>query len=122
MKKLSGLFLTTALALPLAGTAEAVEIEYWQYHFAERVEAMDQLIARFQSENPDITVKHTTFPYAQYQAKVAAAVPAGEGPDVVQLYYGWLRDYNQAGLLALCRPISSTRPRSTPSSFRSPRR
>ncbi len=100
MKRLSGLLLTTALALPLGGAAQAVEIEYWQYHFAERVEAMDQLIARFQEENPDITVKHTTFPYAQYQAKVAAAVPAGEGPDVVQLYYGWLRDYNKAGLLA----------------------
>lgn len=104
MKKLlSSLMLATAIASPLSvmgGTANAVEIEYWQYFFAERVEAMDMLIAKFEEANPDITVKQTTFPYAQYQAKVAAAVPAGQGPDVVQLYYGWLRDYMQAGLLS----------------------
>ena len=28
---------------------------------------MDQLIEKFQEANPDITVKHTTFPYADYQ-------------------------------------------------------
>jgi len=102
-KSLSKLMLAMAIAAPTAGltsAANAVEIEYWQYFFAGRVEAMDQLIAKFEEANPDITVKQTTFPYAQYQAKVAAAVPAGQGPDVVQLYYGWLRDYMQAGLLA----------------------
>jgi multiple sugar transport system substrate-binding protein len=30
---------------------------------------------------------------------VAAAIPAGEGPDVVQLFYGWLNDYVQAELI-----------------------
>ena len=104
MKKLlARMMMATAVAVPLSGfsvAAHAVEIEYWQYTFAERVDAMDQLIAKFEAANPDITVKHTTFPYAQYQAKVAAAVPAGQGPDVVQLYYGWLRDYMKAGLLA----------------------
>lgn len=79
--------------------ASAVEIEYWQYFFAERVEAMDQLIEQFEAENPDITVNHSHFPYAQYRTKIAAAVPAGEGPDVVQLYYGWLPDFLKAGLL-----------------------
>lgn len=100
MKRLLSRLLVTAIATTgFTGMASAVEIEYWQYTFAERVEAMDQLIAKFQAANPGITVKHSHFPYAQYQTKVAAAVPAGEGPDVVQLYYGWLRDYMKAGLL-----------------------
>ena len=73
-----------------ANAASAVEIEYWQYVFDTRVKAMDQLIQKFQSANPGITVKHTTFPYAEYQTKVAAAVTAGQGPDVVQLFYGWV--------------------------------
>jgi len=83
----------------MSSPAFAVEIEYWQYYFEGRVNAIDQLIEKFEAENPDITVKHTHFPYAQYRTKVAAAVLAGEGPDVVQLYYGWLPDFLDAGLL-----------------------
>ena len=79
--------------------AKAVEIEYWQYYFDARVTAMEELIANFEAANPDITVKMTHFPYADYRTKVAAAIPAGEGPDVVQLFYGWLNDYVNAQLI-----------------------
>jgi len=87
------------LAATVGGKAQAVEIEYWQYFFEARVKAMDALIEKFQAENPGITVKHTHFPYADYRTKVAAAVSAGEGPDVVQLFYGWLNDYIEAELI-----------------------
>ena len=89
---------TSAAAL-FASAANAVEIEYWQYFFDARVAAMEQLIENFQAANPDITVKMTHFPYADYRTKVAAAIPAGEGPDVVQLFYGWLNDYKAAELI-----------------------
>ncbi|MBB5516481.1 multiple sugar transport system substrate-binding protein [Rubricella aquisinus] len=89
----------SATALMAAGSASAVEIEYWQYFFEARVTAMEQLIENFEAANPDITVKMTHFPYADYRTKVAAAVPAGEGPDVVQLFYGWLNDYMDAELI-----------------------
>jgi multiple sugar transport system substrate-binding protein len=100
-----------AVILPAAARAQSapvqsgpaqsgpVQIEYWQYFFKERVTAMDELIRRFQAVNPGVTVKQTTFPYDQYRTKVAAAIPAGAGPDVVQLYYGWLRDYRRAKLI-----------------------
>ncbi|WP_371170867.1 extracellular solute-binding protein [Aliiroseovarius sp. 2305UL8-7] len=93
---LAGLTGTAAL---FSTAANAVEIEYWQYFFDARVAAMEQLIEGFEAENPDITVKMTHFPYADYRTKVAAAIPAGEGPDVVQLFYGWLNDYIEAGLI-----------------------
>lgn len=102
MKAIARTLLAASVSLPLAMAAapsQAVEIEYWQYFFKQRVDAIDALIERFEAENPGITVKHTNFPYAQYRTKVAAAVPAGEGPDVVQLYYGWLKDYLKAELL-----------------------
>ena len=86
-------------ALPRAARAETVQIEYWQYFFKERVAAMDELIHRFEAANPGITVRQTTFPYAQYRTKISAAVPGGEGPDVLQLYYGWLRDFRRAQLI-----------------------
>jgi len=90
---------TAAAALLASGAAQAVEIEYWQYFFEPRVTAMEQLIENFEAANPDITVKMTHFPYADYRTKVAAAIPAGEGPDVVQLFYGWLNDYVEAELI-----------------------
>lgn len=102
MKKMFAAVAAAALLLtvPAGAKAQTVEIEYWQYFFKERVTAIDALIKTFEAANPGIKVKHTHFPYAQYQTKVAAAVPAGEGPDVVQLYYGWLEEYRKANLLA----------------------
>lgn len=102
MKQIRRMVLGAAAALgTLAGasSALAVEIEYWQYFFDARVDAMEQLIEKFEAANPDITVKMTHFPYADYRTKVAAAIPAGEGPDVVQLFYGWLNDYSEAKLI-----------------------
>ncbi|HEY7601398.1 MAG TPA: extracellular solute-binding protein, partial [Methylomirabilota bacterium] len=90
-----------AMTLALAGgaAAQTVEIEYWQYTFAQRVQAIDELIKRFEAENPGIKVKHTHVPYDDFRLKIAAAIPAGQGPDVVQLFYGWLQDYLKAKLL-----------------------
>lgn len=97
---------STVLAGLIAGfslmsfnAAQAVEIEYWQYVFDTRVKAMDQLIAEFQKANPDITVKQVTFPYADYQTRVIAANMSGKGPDVVQLFYGWLDKFAAGGIL-----------------------
>jgi multiple sugar transport system substrate-binding protein len=94
---LLGLLLSVAA---VAGArAQAVEIEYWQYIFDARIKAMNELIKRFEAANPNIKVKHTTFPYADYQTKIAAAMPAGQGPDVVQLFYGWLDNFVGAKFL-----------------------
>ena len=93
-------FITGATIALSSGASQAVEIDYWQYFYQARVTAIDTLIEQFEAENPDITVKQTTFPYADYRTKVAAAIPAGEGPDVVQLFYGWLNDYVEADLIS----------------------
>jgi len=85
--------LLMSLGAVTGARAQTVEIEYWQYVFDARIKAMNELIKRFEAANPGIKVKHTTFPYADYQTKIAAAVPAGQGPDVVQLFYGWLDNF-----------------------------
>ncbi|SHJ25334.1 extracellular solute-binding protein [Wenxinia saemankumensis] len=82
-----------------AGSAQAVEIDYWQYIYDTRVEAMDQLIAAFEEANPDITVNQVTFPYADYQTRIVAANMAGQGPDVMQLFYGWADKFIEGGLI-----------------------
>lgn len=79
--------------------AAEVEIEYWQYIYETRVNAMDQLIEKFEEMNPDITVKQVTFPYSDYQTRVLAANMARKGPDVMQLFYGWTDNFVNAGVL-----------------------
>jgi multiple sugar transport system substrate-binding protein len=97
--RLVGAVLGAALLAAISTRAGAVEIEYWQYTFKQRVDAMSELIQQFEKANPDITVKQVTVPYDNYRTRIAAAIPAGEGPDIAQLFYGWLTDYIKGGLL-----------------------
>ena len=76
-----------------------VEIEYWQYELEPKTKLVNELIPEFQAANPDITVKHVNFPYDDFRQQVAAAVQAGEGPDVLNLYYGWIPAYVQQQFL-----------------------
>src|SRR5271170_3186909 len=99
-KMLGGLFgIAVGFAVLATTPARAVEIEYWQYTFKQRVDAIDARIKQFEKANPDITVKHVNVPYDNYRTRIAAAIPGGEGPDVAQLFYGWLGDYINAKLL-----------------------
>jgi multiple sugar transport system substrate-binding protein len=85
------------------GRAQAVEIQYWQYVFDTRVQAMTEVIKQFEAENPGITVKQVTFPYADYQTRLVAAKAAGRSPEVMQLFYGWLDTFVAGKLI---QPLS----------------
>ncbi len=78
---------------------KVTEIVYWQYFYETKKDTVDTLIKMFEAENPDIRVTQQTFPYEQYNTKVASSVPSGEGPNVINLYYGWLPKYIDAGYL-----------------------
>jgi len=89
----------TTQAAPVA-TGQKVSIEYWQYFYQSKQDLVNSLILDFQKQNPNIEIVHnSTIPYEQYQQKLAAAAPAGQGPDVVNLYYGWLGKYTLSGYL-----------------------
>ncbi len=75
------------------------KIVYWQYYYETKVKLVDELIQIFEKENPDIEVEHVTFPYENFNQKVAASIPAGTGPDVVNIYYGWIPKYVTSGYL-----------------------
>ena len=76
-----------------------VEIEYWQYELASKTELVNQLIPEFEAANPGIKVKHVNFPYDDFRQQVAAAVQAGQGPDVLNVYFGWVASYVQQQFL-----------------------
>ena len=79
--------------------SDVVTIEYWQYHYPTKVKLVDKLITEFEKKNPNIRVIHKTFPYASYQQKVATSFAAGIGPNIINLYYGWVPKYVKAGIL-----------------------
>ncbi|MFC3039847.1 extracellular solute-binding protein [Virgibacillus xinjiangensis] len=80
-------------------SGDEITLEYWQYAFDSKVDLMDELIEEFEADNPGINVEQTNFPYDQYNEQVAAQVPAGRGPDVINLFYGWVPTYVDAGYL-----------------------
>jgi multiple sugar transport system substrate-binding protein len=82
-----------------SGNSKQVTITYWQYNYPSKVTAIDKLIKDFEQQNPNIKVQGQTFPYDQYTQKVTAAIHANKGPDVMNLYYGWIPQYVQEGFL-----------------------
>lgn len=82
-----------------ASQSEVTEIVYWQYFYETKKDLMDKLIKIFEERNPDIKVTQQTFPYENYNTKVASSVPSGQGPNVINLFYGWLPLYIDSGYL-----------------------
>ena len=113
MRRLLALLAVVVILLSLGAVASAqddvVEIEYWQYNFGARIAAMDILIGLFEVANPGIKVVHNSdIPWADFPTEIAASAPAGVGPDVVTLYYGWIRSFVDAGyLVPLPEPFSA---------------
>ncbi len=99
MSKFLRYLVPLALLVTLGLGHAQVQLTYWQYDFSTRIDAMNQLIEQFNAENPDVIVVQETFPYDAYQQRVAAATAAGQGPDVVQLFYGWVAAWQRAGYI-----------------------
>lgn len=104
MRKLLAIFAVAVIVMSLGAVAlaqdDVVEIEYWQYNFGARVDAMNMLIEQFHEENPGIRVVHNSdIPYADFRTEIAASAPAGVGPDIVTLYFGWIIAFVDAGYL-----------------------
>ena len=98
---LTAMLLMLALGAAVGAQDDVIEIEYWQYNFAARVDAMNMLIEQFEAENPDIRIIHNSdIPYANFRDELAASAPAGVGPDIVTLFYGWIPAFVDAGYLA----------------------
>ncbi len=64
----------------------AQEVEFWTMQLQPKfTDYFNGLIADFEAENPDITVRWVDVPWADMQSKILTAVSAGTAPDVVNL-------------------------------------
>lgn len=83
-----------------AASDEVVTLEYWQVDFEGWDVAIEEVISMFEAENPNIKVNYTTVSYDEINEKIAAMVPVGQGPDVVNPFYGWVPLWAKSGFLA----------------------
>ncbi len=79
--------------------AETITLEYWQVDFAGWDKGINKVISMFEAENPGIKIKYTPISYDEINEKIAAMVPVGEGPDLVNPFYGWVPLWAKSGFL-----------------------
>lgn len=102
------------LALLLVGLAgprsvlagEPITIRYADFQLAEEptATAFRQEVAEFEKANPGIKVQLEPSPLAQYPAKIVAQAKAGQAPDVIHLFDGWLGAWIGEGFLLKLDP------------------
>jgi len=86
--------------LVAAQGGETVTLEFWQHEGGTKITGMTAVIEGFEALYPEIDVIQSSFPYEEYQTKIAAAVPAGTGPDVAMIYFGWAPFWMKSGFIA----------------------
>jgi len=89
---------------PVATTpavTEKLTLELWDQQQSDLniQQAYIKALEDFQQENPDIVVKVTTTPYAQYRDKLLVAVQGGRGPDIMSLDEIWTPEFAAAGII-----------------------
>jgi arabinogalactan oligomer/maltooligosaccharide transport system substrate-binding protein len=65
------------------GVAEAVEITLWDQEESENTKVMDDWIARFTKDNPNIRVIRQTYPNEDLRTKFTTAATAGQAAELV---------------------------------------
>lgn len=135
MKKLISMFLILAMTLSLAacgskapadkptadktpadtGSAgtpvEPVELEFIQWWGTENGgDYMEDLINRFEKENPGITIKLITVPFGETRTQVVASQATKMTPDLIGMNPPWAREMYDLGILAPLEDLMAADP------------
>jgi len=90
--------------LAFAVSAQTVDKYVLAYYYESKVKLMDELIQKYPRQPNRNQGRTGHIPYENTTKKFAASIPAGEGPDIINLFYGWLPTYVKAGYLAELPP------------------
>jgi ABC-type glycerol-3-phosphate transport system substrate-binding protein len=68
-------------------TGEPVTLDYWVFESGGLAgQFLDQLIADFEAEHPNVTIETTAYPEENYGVKLDTAIAAGKEPDLVLVF------------------------------------
>src|SRR6056297_289309 len=70
-------------------TEEEQKVVTFWYHLDDPEARVDDLIEKFESENPNIKVDAQRVPWGSYHQKLLTSVAAGDPPDVAQVKLWW---------------------------------
>lgn len=93
---------TASAATAAASTSsdgEIVELTLWAHQNDPWNASMQDVIAGFESENPNIKINFETFPYNDFESKIQTSLIDGTGADIYQMWGGWAVDYAPTGAL-----------------------
>lgn len=90
---------TPARQAPPADLAFQGEVEFWDWEFLPRQQAVDALIQSWKEKYPEITVKTTVQTYEDAGTKLLTAATAGEGPPFANVHFNWRVDLQRANVL-----------------------
>lgn len=107
MKKILAILLSAVLGLAactaLAESSETpVIINFWHHYSAQSAEnetLMNDLIPKFESENPGIKVNAVSHEWAELHDKILVSASSQSLPDVARLDIAWLPEFQQMGVL-----------------------
>ncbi|MEU9191248.1 extracellular solute-binding protein [Streptomyces sp. NPDC048484] len=74
----------TASAKPVDSSPAKGTVRVWAAQ--GDADVLDKVIKPFEAANPDLDVKFTLIPNAEYYTKLQSAIAAGKGPDVAQFF------------------------------------
>jgi multiple sugar transport system substrate-binding protein len=87
MRYIKQFALILALALTAQGTAQVVDVVWWDFLSGGDGIRMKALIEEFNAEHPNINISGTTLEWGvPYYTRVQTAIPVGEGPDVMTFH------------------------------------
>lgn len=106
-KKILAILLSAVLGLAactaLAESSETpVTINFWHHYSAQSAEnetLMNDLISKFESENPGIKVNAVSHEWAELHDKILVSASSQSLPDVARLDIAWLPEFQQMGVL-----------------------
>ena len=81
-------------------STDVITLEYWQVDFTGWDTSILKVIEEFEAQYPNIKVNYTPISYDEINEKIAVMVPVGEGPDLVNPYFGWVPLWVKSGFLA----------------------
>jgi multiple sugar transport system substrate-binding protein len=88
------------------GPSELVELTYFTFSAApDHLEDLDQMIAAFNAEYPNVQINVETAPFNDYFTKLQTLIAGGTAPDVFELNYENFVTYADKGVLLDLSPL-----------------
>lgn len=67
-----------------------VNLSYWNGLTGADPKYLENIIKEFNDSHPNIHIENNTMPWDTFNQKVPTALTAGNGPDIITLYYAWI--------------------------------